>query len=302
MRIVIFGAGSIGSALGGLLSRSNKVVLIGRRKNMLAIRKNGLKVVGDISVRVKLEARESVDLVEPPELVIVTTKSYDTKSAIEACRPWASRGVKVLTLQNGLGNLELLREWKGKDAFGGTTTMGANMLRPGEVRLSGLGRTVIGSDKDPVAARRIVRAFADSGLPAVAKGDILAEIWAKAVVSAAINPFTAILRVPNGLLLTSAPVSSLMSEVCGECELVAEAMGIRLPSSMIARVRAVARDTSENRSSMLQDIERGRRTEVAHINGAFVRHGMKGGVRVPLNLTMLAMIESLESRKIPAES
>ena len=296
MRIVIFGAGSLGSALGALLSRSNEVALVGRHSNMSAIRRSGLRVVGDINVRAKLEAYDSVNQVEPPELIVITTKAYDTLSAIRACRDWASGKVRVLTLQNGLGNLELLREWKGERAFGGTTTMGANLLRPGEVRLSGLGRTVIGANKDLVGAQRIVHAFAESGLPSVVKKDVLAEIWAKAVVSASINPLTAILRVPNGKLLASAPVSKLMSEVCSECELVARGVGIRLPSSMKSRVRAVARDTSNNRSSMLQDIERGRRTEVAQINGAFVKHGLERHIKTPLNLTMLAMIGSLETR------
>lgn len=297
MRIVIFGAGSLGSALGALLSRSNQVALVGRRAHMSAIRRHGLKVVGDVNLRVKLEAHESLDEVEVPELVVITTKAYDTSSAIDFCRVWASGDVKVLTLQNGLGNLDALREWKGRRAFGGTTTMGANLVGPGEVRLSGFGRTVIGSDKDPVGARRIALAFAESGLSTIAKDEILAEIWAKAIVSASINPLTAILRVSNGSLLESLPISQLMSEVCDECELVARRVGVRLPyASMKPRARAVAKDTSDNRSSMLQDIERGRRTEVAQINGAFVRHGLEKGVATPVNLTLLAMVESLESR------
>ena len=297
MRIVIFGAGSLGSALGGLLSRSNQVALIGRRAHMSAIRRHGLKVVGDVNLRVKLEAYESVDGVEPPELVVITTKAYDTSSAIDSCRAWASGNVRVLTLQNGIGSLDALRDWIGRRAFGGTTTMGANLLSPGKVRLSGLGRTVIGSDKDPAGAQRIASAFKESGLSAVTKDEILAEIWAKAIVSASINPLTAVLRVSNGKLLESAPVSQLMSEVCEECELVARRAGIRLPyTSMKARTRAVARDTSNNRSSMLQDIERGRRTEVAQINGAFVKHGFERDIGTPLNLTLLAMVESLETR------
>jgi 2-dehydropantoate 2-reductase len=298
MRIVIFGAGSLGSALGALLSRSNKVALIGRHAHMSAVRRHGLRVVGDINLRVKLEAYESVDEAEPPELVVLTTKAYDTSSAVDSCRAWASGDVKVLTLQNGLGNLDALREWKGRQAFGGTTTMGANLLCPGKVRLSGFGRTVIGSDEDPIGAQSMALAFAESGLPSVTKDEIVSEIWAKAIVSASINPLTAILRIPNGKLLESASISRLMSEICEECELVARGEGIRLPyASMKSRARAVAKDTSNNRSSMLQDIERGRRTEVAQINGAFVRHGLEQSVMTPLNLTLLAMIESLEASR-----
>ncbi len=294
MRIVIFGAGSLGSALGALLAKNNEVVLIGRRRNMSAIRAKGLRAVGDVRALVKVQSLESVDRVDPPELLIVTTKAYDTVPSIEACREWVSDGTAVLTLQNGLGNLEALRDWKGKRAFGGTTTLGANLVEPGRVRISGIGRTVIGSDLDATWARRIAHVFSRSGLPTVTKKEIRGEIWAKAVVSACINPMTAILRVPNGRLLESKPMSQMLAEVCSECEKVAEAEGVKMPyASMVGRVKAVVRDTRENRSSMLQDIERGRRTEIAQINGAFVRYGISDDVRTPVNLTLLAMVEGL---------
>jgi len=294
MRIVIFGAGSLGSALGALLARHNDVVLIGRKENMSAIRARGLRVVGDIDIRVTVGAHESVDRLDPPELLVIATKAYDTSSAIEACRGWAANETIVLTLQNGLGNLEALRDWKGKRAFGGTTTMGANLIKPGRVKLSGFGKTIIGSDLDAAGARRIARAFSNSGLQTVVKKEVLGEIWAKAVVSACINPMTAILRISNGKLLESVAIGQMLSEIRAECETVAKAVGVRLPySSMVRRVRAVARDTRNNRSSMLQDVERGSRTEICQINGAFIRYGRSKNIGTPLNLTMLAMVESL---------
>jgi 2-dehydropantoate 2-reductase len=294
MRIVIFGAGSLGSALGALLSRNNDVVLIGRRHNMAAVRAEGLKAIGDVDIVAKVRAHESVRGVDPPELLLITTKAYDTPSAIEACREWVAEDTMVLTLQNGLGNLEALRSWKGRRAFGGTTTMGANLVEPGIVKLSGFGKTIVGSDLDPAGARRIARSFCESGLPTVVKRGTLGEIWAKAIISACINPMTAVLRVPNGTLLRNAAISRLVTEVCAECEAVARAMGIKLPyRSMISRVRGVATDTANNRSSMLQDVERGGRTEIAQVSGAFVRHGLSENVPTPLNLTLLTMVEAL---------
>jgi len=301
MRIVVFGAGSLGTAIGALLARKNEVVLVGRPRNVSAIRERGVRVVGDIDLRVEVEARASIDGIAPPELLIVSTKSYDTAAAIEECRDWVGKDTKVLTLQNGLGNLELLRDWRAERAFGGTTTLGANLLEPGKVRLSGLGKTVIGSDLDQVGAKRIAEAFSAGGMPASVAEDVLKETWAKAVVSSCVNPLTAILRVPNGSLLESPATSRMLSEVCRECVDVANAHGIRLSHiSMIKRVRTVARDTRSNRSSMLQDVERGKRTEIAYINGAIVRHGLARNVKTPLNLTLLAMVESLE-RQGPAE-
>jgi 2-dehydropantoate 2-reductase len=295
MRISIFGAGSLGSALGGLLAGTNEVVLIGRHIHIDEIRRNGLTLIGDRTRHVKLVAAESVRDLAPPELLIITTKAYDTEEAIRTCKSWTDRKTVVLTLQNGLGNLEHLRAWKGSSAFGGTTTMGATLLSPGRVRVSGIGRTVVGADLDPAGAAMVARAFLRAGIPATTRNDIYREIWAKAVVSACINPLTAILRVPNGKLLDSTILSRFIREICQECVEVACSVGIRLSSaSTYARVRAVARDTSRNLSSMLQDVEQGNRTEIAQLNGAFCRIGGYEGIPTPLNNALAAMVGSLE--------
>jgi len=234
--------------------------------------------------------------VPPVDLLIISTKAYDTHEAVDACRGWASDSTKVLTLQNGLGNLDTIRSWKGSSAFGGTTSLGALLAGPGRVEISGLGRTVIGADMDPVGAREIVRMLAECGLPTEAKSDVMGEIWAKGVVNACINPVTAILRVPNGALLQSEAVTKLMGGICAECEAVAEACDVHLPGNdMFGKVRSVAEDTGRNRSSMLTDVELGRRTEIHEINGAFLGHGMEKGVRAPLNKAMVAMVEALEA-------
>lgn len=295
MRVCVFGAGSLGSAVGGILSARNEVVLVGRRAHMSAILKHGLVLSGDVRRTVCVGTSENVRSLSPPELVIVTTKSYDTDSAIAACRAWSSGSTKVLTLQNGLGNLEKLRAWKHSSAFGGTTTMGAQVLSPGKVRVSGLGRTVIGGDMDEIGAEAISDAFSSCGLPCEVVRDINSEIWSKAVVSACINPLTGILRVPNGRLLESDVIMRFLDELCDECVGVCKSHGIRVSSEeLITRVLDVARKTARNRSSMLQDIENGRRTEIDHINGAFSRLGEKQCVAVPLNRTMTAMVRALK--------
>ncbi len=297
MRICIFGGGSLGSALGGILASEHDVTLIGRKTHIDAINRRGLHLVGDVRRLVHLEARESLIGSDHPDLLIITTKAYDTLEAVSECRRLTSERTKVLTLQNGLGNLEVLRKWKGVLAFGGTTTMGAVLDSPGTVRVSGLGRTVIGADLDSKGAGEIAAAFSSSGIPTTVEKDVMSAIWSKAVVSASINPLTAVLRIQNGRLLESSVISKLMSEVCKECVTVAASEGFPLVlKTIVARVRAVAKDTSENRSSMLQDISQGRRTEIDQISGVFWRTGEVNGIKTPLNKCLAAMVSALEAQ------
>ncbi len=264
---------------------------------MAAVRERGLTLRGDARRLVRIEARERVEGVEPPELLIITTKAYDTEEAVRKCRLLAGRNTMVLTLQNGLGNLELLRAWKGSNAFGGTTTFGACLVVPGQVRVSGLGQTVIGADLNPEGAKRICRMFRRSGLPAKTCPDSHSAIWSKVAVSASINPLTAVLRIENGQLLLSEPTLRMMNEVCREAVSVGTASGITInPTATTRLVSSVARSTAGNRSSMLQDVERGRRTEIEQINGAIWRLGERLGSPAPLNMALWAMVSALERR------
>jgi 2-dehydropantoate 2-reductase len=296
MRICVFGAGSLGSAIGGLLSVRNKVTLVGRRDHVRAVLKKGLRLTGDIRRVVRVDAAEHVGDLAPPELLLITTKAYDTEEAIAACRGWARESTLALTLQNGLGNLELLRKWKGGMAMGGTTTLGATLTSPGVVRVSGFGKTLIGSDSNPHAAEEVASIFSSCGIPASMTRDVYREIWAKTLISACINPTTAILRVPNGAVLRNPAVKRLLDAICAEGALVARASGVDLDVRRLqARVRAVARDTARNTSSMLQDVELGRRTEISQINGAIYALGERLEIPCPLNLALSSIVESLES-------
>lgn len=298
MRICIFGAGALGSAIGGMLTRGHEVILIGRKPQVDAINRHGLLVMGDVRGRFRPQAFTDVSRLEPPELLIITTKAYDTRTAVQECRDWADDGTCVLTLQNGLGNLEILEEWKGDRAYGGTTTLGATMVGPGKVRVSGLGRTILGSTRDLKGANVQAAVFRSSGIPAGFSKDIVFEMWSKAITSACINPMTAILRVPNGRLLEDEATSRLIQELSKECEAIADACGISLPqSSMYPHVRAVLKDTAGNLSSMLQDVSRGRRTEIDQINGAFWRSAQKHNLPAPINRALVAIVQALEARR-----
>jgi len=294
MKICVFGAGSLGSALGGMLAQNHDVTLVGRKRHVDAVRRHDLRLVGDVVRSVRVKAYENATDVSTPDLLIISTKAYDTRPAIRACRRLVDSETMVLTLQNGLGNLELLREWKGGRAFGGTTTMGAALVAPGIVRVSGLGWTTLGADADANGAREIARAFGSCGFRVQVKTNVMGEIWGKAVINACINPTAAILRVQNGRLLESETIVRFMRDVCRECEQVALASRVCLPNErMYSRVRAVCKDTANNISSMLQDVQNGRQTEIKQINGAFSSIGLTKDVPTPLNKTLAAMVESL---------
>lgn len=294
MRVCVFGAGALGSAIGGLLARHNEVTLVGRREHVSAISRKGLAITGDVRRRVRLEATEQVSDVGDADLLLVTTKAYDTEEAVSQCRSYAGGNTSVLTLQNGLGNLEILRAWKGDDAFGGTTTLGSALVRPGAVRISGLGTTIIGSDMNVSAARKIAEMFNESGIPSTTMRDVRSAIWSKAAINSSINPVTAILRVRNGLLFEGTWLARFVEDVADECVAVARAEGVPLDRPRIrARVRGVVKDTGGNISSMLQDVMRGKRTEIGQINGAFVRHGREHCVPTPLNRMLTAAVESM---------
>ena len=142
-----------------MLAQNHDVTLVGRDGHVRAVNKRGLRLSGDVSLTAKVKATMSPSGIHSPDLLLVSTKAYDTESAIEACRKHVGPDTVVLTLQNGLGNLELLRAWKGQLAFGGTTTMGAALVSPGIVRVSGLGQTVIGADGQNDIAGKIADSF-----------------------------------------------------------------------------------------------------------------------------------------------
>jgi 2-dehydropantoate 2-reductase len=198
----------------------------------------------------------------------------------------------AVTLQNGLGNLELL----GPRARLGVTTAGATLLGPGWVRPGGEGVTHL------AAPEWVAGLFREAGLEAQAVPAEAAEglLWGKLAVNCGINPLTALLRVPNGELLRRPQAQALMEAAAAECARVAQAKGIALPDTdAAAQARLVAEHTAGNRSSMFQDILRGAPTEVDAINGAVAQAGAALGVSTPINETLWRLVRALADGSQP---
>lgn len=227
---------------------------------------------------------------------LVLVKAWQTSQAAERLKQCLSTDGLALTLQNGLGNQENLSSILGfRRVSLGVTTAGATLLGPGQVRAGGRGKISLGRHPgiEPVA-----EALHLAGFQVEVVSDAQGLLWGKLIINAAINPLTALLRVPNGELLRRTASRELMREAALEAARVAQALAIKLPyTDPVAAVEEVAQRTAGNHSSMLQDVLRGAKTEVDAINGAIVQLGEQSGVATPVNLTLWRLVKGLEDQE-----
>lgn len=300
MRITIFGIGALGCLFGAQLSPHAQVTLVGRWPEQLAVLERApLRLTspqGD-ERQVWLRATADASATAPADIALILTKTPKTaEAARQAARVLAQDGLAI-TLQNGLGNLETLARHVGAErAAVGVTTQGATVAAPGWVIWAGGGPTYLAVQS---AQAERLRRFADlcsrAGIEVRLTDDVQALLWGKLAVSAAINPLTALLRLPNGALLASASARSIMEQAAREVAAVAAARGIRLPfDDAGAQAELIARQTAANRSSMLQDVLRGAESEIEAICGAVIREADAVGVNVPTNRWLYALVKALD--------
>jgi len=288
MDIVVFGAGSLGSLVGGLLARAHDVTLVGRDPHVRRVREAGLRVTGDVETTVHPDART-----EPPagaDLAVVTVKAFDTDAAADAL---AGRDLDCcLSLQNGMGNEATLATALDAPVLAGTCTYGARLTDPGVVACTGVGEVVLGDRTGGTSepAERVGAAFDEAGIETTVAADMPRRLWEKLAVNAGINATTALARVENGAL-RDGPAGEVAHDAARETARVARAEGAELAADeAVAAVDRVVEATAANRSSMLQDVESGRRTEVDAISG-FVAAGEKA---TPVNETTARLLRAWE--------
>lgn len=298
MNILIFGAGAIGSLLGAYLSKNNNVVLIGRKPHVLSIKKNGLIIKGKTNLKVKIKAEESINCLNfKPELLILSVKSYDTESAIVQAKKIVGENTTVLSLQNGLDNIEKIKKHINFDKIiAGVTTHGVFISRPGVIKHTGKGTTILGELNGKKTERiiSIINCFNQTGIKTNFSKDILKEIWHKAIINSSINPLTAIFECKNGYLLENPILENLIEKICKESAKIANAEGINISyESTIEKTKEVIKKTSENYSSMLQSIRNESKTEIRSINGKLVEIGKKNNVETFFNEFLIYFVESV---------
>jgi 2-dehydropantoate 2-reductase len=287
MRVIIFGTGAMACLFGARLSPVAHVTLAGTwTEGIQAIRQRGI-VIEDLrgTQTVAAQAEFLGTPLAPADLAIVLVKSWQTAQiAGHVAECLTPEGIAI-SLQNGLGNLELL----GPRAFPGATAEGATLLGPGNVRSGGSGPTHI------VAPAWAAELLASGGFDCRRCGADAAAgmLWGKLSVSCGINALTALLRIPNGELLNRPEAMDLMVRAAAECAGVARARGIELPfADPEKQVKEVAARTAANSSSMLQDLLRGAPTECDAINGAVVREAGKSGVTAPVNEMLWKLVRA----------
>ncbi|PSP79375.1 2-dehydropantoate 2-reductase [Halobacteriales archaeon QS_1_68_20] len=296
MDVVVFGAGSLGSLLGGLIAREHAVTLVGRDPHVAAVRESGLRVTGAVTADVAPAATtDGTDLAA--DLAVVTVKAFDTA---DAARVLATGDVDaVVSLSNGLGNDETLAGHLDCPVLAGTTTYGAVLDDPGVVRCTGVGEVALGPREggESAVVDRVGTVFEAAGVRTTVAADMPRRLWAKLAVNAGINGVSALARVENGAV-RSGDANDVARRAAVETAKVARASGVDLPDDVaVERVEAVAEGTAANRSSTLQDVEAGRRTEVDALHGAVVERGEELGVETPVNRTLAGLLRTWERER-----
>ncbi|QDX39598.1 ketopantoate reductase family protein [Salarchaeum sp. JOR-1] len=301
MRVAVLGPGAIGSLFGGRLDRSGvDVTLVGRPgDHVTALARDGLRLTlpDGTTERVPVDVTTHPDSVGPVDVVLVCVKAYDTRSALADADALLD-GAAVCTFQNGLGNAETIAEFvPASRVLAGTTSHGATLEAPGHVRHAGVGDTVVGNyvTDTSEAATALARALTDAGIETDVVADAARAVWEKVLVNAGINAATALAGVPNGRLADTDPGERVLRRAVEEAAAVADAEGIELTTDPVAAASRVARRTAENRSSMRQDLDRGRRTEIDALNGEIVSRGRDHGIDTPVNETLTDLVRLAES-------
>ncbi len=292
MDIVVFGAGSLGSLIGGLLARTHDVTLVGRADHVHRVCEDGLRITGLVTDHITPNATTDGTGLQA-DLALVTVKSFDTEAAARTLKT-GSFDI-VCSLQNGMGNEAALSQ-SGSAVLAGTATYGARLERPGTVACTGLGEVAIGApDGGPSpAAMRVGDAFGGAGLNVTVQTDMPQRLWKKLAINAGINPVTALAEIENGGVL-EASAATLARAATRETARVARAEGVSLSDrAAVSAMEAVAETTAENTSSMAQDRQRGRQTEIEALNGFVVDRAATHGLAVPTNRTLTGLIRAWE--------
>jgi 2-dehydropantoate 2-reductase len=303
MKVAVMGAGAVGCYYGGMLARAgHEVVLIGRAQHVEAIEREGLRLeTQQFDERIgqpHLTASTEPSAVAGAQLVLFCVKSTDTESAGASIEPHLAADALVLTLQNGVDNAERLRGVIRHEVAAAVVYVATEMAGPGHVRHHGRGELVIepSSQSEAMAATLIAAA-----VPTDISPNVRGALWAKLILNCAYNALSAIAQLPYGRLVEGAGVRDAMRDIVAECVAVAVADGVTLPPDVDAAVHRIAETMPGQYSSTAQDVARGKRSEIDHLNGFVARRGAALGVATPANRLLHTIVRLIEDKAASAQ-
>lgn len=303
MKIVIVGPGAIGTLFATLLAKSKAGhdvwVLDKDPQRAKRLNASGFEAEGLTNFKIKLKATSDAQEIGKSDLIIIAVKSYDTEQAVNSISPLIAEETKIITIQNGVGNLETITEVVSQGrALAGVTYHAATLTGEGHIKHTGSDETIIGSSDGKIFGdlRAIANIFNEAKIRTKMSKDIKAVIWSKLVINVGINALAAVTRLSNGQIIKYDWTKEILRQAVAEAVKVAKRKGIKLLyDDPLQKVESVCAATSSNACSMLQDVLHKRPTEIDSINGAISRHGRSLGIKTPVNDMLFSIIKTIES-------
>jgi len=299
MKIVIVGAGGLGCKFGAMLGEHANVWLAHHRKEHadkindqgVKIKKNGQNEVVKVNATAK-PAKAGV-----ADLIIILVKSYDTETATKSILPIIGENTLVITMQNGLGNLEKITEIVGSEhALLGVTFHGATLISPGYTEDKGTGQTYLAyTPTTKKHVEKIAILFNQAGIKTEVVYNVNSMLWAKLCVTAGINSVASVLQVSNGILGSVPEARKISIAAINETIKIAKQKGITLAFDPIKRFEMVTEATSNMYSGTLLDVLKGKRSEIDAISGGIVAEGKKLGISTPTHEMLWDIVKALEA-------
>lgn len=288
--IAVMGAGALGCYFGGMLARASApVTLIGRQNHVDAINRNGLlfESAGRTD-SIPVPATADPSAIRDARVVLFCVKSSDTAATAEQIAPYVAKDAVILSLQNGVENIERIRARLINPVVAACVYTAATMPAPGHVHHTGGGNLVIGG-ADQALLDEIASLFKRADVTVTISPDIDAELWTKLLMNSAYNAVSALTVSPYGEMVAVPEIRAIMRAAAEEVIAVATAKGITIGPGILDTMFDLAKVMPKTMSSTAQDIAKGRPTEIDYLNGTVVREGERLGIAVPVNRVLSAL-------------
>jgi len=313
MRIAVVGTGGVGGYFGGRLAEAGAdVAFVARGAHLAALRANGLRIrspKGDAHIA-RVHASDDPAAIGPVDVVFFTVKLYDAETALRAIAPLVGPSTVVLPFQNGVDGVDIVMRAFGRDhTAGGTCYVSAVIAEPGVIKHTTMDHLIFGELDGSRSARlqQLLEACGRTNFQSTLSSDITSDIWSKFMRLSVLSGLTAVTRAPLGVIVNDPDLLGLLKAAAAEALAVAHAKGVRLPRDMAEDIaRAYRALPPQTKSSMLEDLERGRRLELPWLSGAVARIGAELGVPTPLHSFIATVLKPYvngnpSSRQAPAD-